>query len=47
MSARVLSLMVTILAAAPYPLTQKAMPEGVRPAPLFAFCMVGAGMVAR
>lgn len=37
MSGKVISLLVTILALASYHLTQKAMPDSVRPAPLFAF----------
>lgn len=37
MSARAISLAVTITALASYHLTQKAMPEGLKPAPLFAF----------
>lgn len=37
MTGRVISLAVTIVALASYHLTQKAMPDGVRPAALFAF----------
>lgn len=45
MNGRIASLLVTITALTSYHLTQKAMPDNVRPAPLFAFIYGTAAIV--